>query len=77
MNSASLARSLDLDLIRRLSVLKIWVDSNGLHAKTMAWPPGHKRSAFDVGWWLRERSEGEFDLGDIGALVSPSRVQRS
>lgn len=71
MNSASLARSLDLDLIRRLSVLKIWVYSNGLHAKTMAWPPGHKRSAFDVGWWLRERSEGEFDLEDIGALAVP------
>lgn len=71
MNSVSLARSLDLDLIRRLSVLKIWVDSNGLHAKTMAWPPDYKRSSFDVGWWLRERSEGEFDLEDIGALAVP------
>ena len=72
MGKAPLARSLDLDLVRRLSVLKIWVDSNGLHSGSMTWPPGHEKSVFDVERWLRERSDGEFDLEDIGALAVPA-----
>lgn len=67
--NAELIRSLDSDLIRRLAVLKIWVDSNGMHTGSMAWPPGHEKSQFDVERWLRERSEEEFDLEDIGALA--------
>lgn len=72
MGNAPLVRSLDLGLIRRLSVLKVWVDSNGLHSGSMAWLPGHERSMFDVERWLRERSDGEFDLEDIGALAVPT-----
>ena len=72
MGKAPLARSLDLDLVRRLSVLKIWVDSNGLHSGSMSWPPCHEKSVFVVERWLRERSDGEFDLEDIGALAVPA-----
>ena len=38
---------LDRDLVRRLAVLKIWVDANGLAAADTAWKPGHEPRAFD------------------------------
>lgn len=72
VRNTKLAQSLDFNLIRRLAVLKIWVDSNGVHAGSMSWIPGHQRSCFDVERWLRERTEEEFDLEDIGALAVPS-----
>jgi predicted nucleotidyltransferase component of viral defense system len=62
---------LDTDLIRRLAVLKIWVDARGLGSANAAWKPGHEPRDFDPTAWLRMRSAREFDLDDIGALAVP------
>ena len=73
MSNGSICGVLDTDLIRRLSVLKIWVESNGMHAANdTVWHPGHKASPFDPDHWLRDRGAGEFDLEDIGALAVPT-----
>lgn len=61
----------DLNLVRRLAMLKIWVDANGLHAGDTHWNPGHEGPAFDPRHWLRDRSVAEFDEEDIGALAVP------
>lgn len=62
----------DRDLVRRLAVLKIWVDANGLSTASAVWKPGHEPAAFDPDRWLRARDAHEFDLGDIGALAVPT-----
>lgn len=62
---------LDVDLVRRLAVLKIWVDSNGVAGSNAHWKPGHEQRAFDPAAWLRSRTASEFDLEDIGALAVP------
>src|SRR5262249_2079311 len=62
---------LDTDLIRRLAVLKIWVDSNGVASAAAHWKQGHEPSEFDPAVWLRERRAHEFDMEDIGALAVP------
>jgi nucleotidyltransferase AbiEii toxin of type IV toxin-antitoxin system len=62
---------LDTGLIRRLAVLKIWVDANGLGGANAIWKPGHEPCALDPAAWLRVRSAREFDLDDIGALAVP------
>lgn len=66
---------LNLDLIRRLAVLKIWVDARGLHGTNAAWKPGHEPRDFNPADWLRVRSAREFDLDDIGALAVPIPTQ--
>ena len=63
---------LDTALIRRLAVLKIWVDSNGLSSPAAVWKPGHEPSQFEPDNWLRMRDADEFDLEDIGALTVPT-----
>ncbi len=62
--------TLDTDLIRRLVVLKIWVDAHGVSSATCAWRPGHQPRPFDPDEWLRTRNPVEVDLDDIGALTS-------
>ena len=62
---------IDQALIRRLAVLKIWVDANGLHGGGSHWPPGHEGPPFNPEQWLRDRSSQEFDIEDIGALAVP------
>lgn len=71
MTNPAITRTLDLPLIRRLAVLKIWVDANGVHAGNTWWKPGHEGPAFEPDRWLRDRSHGEFDEEDIGALAVP------
>jgi len=66
------ADSLDTDLIRRLAVLKIWSDANGVATHSIRWKPGHEPRAFDPGRWLRPRTAAEVDLADIGALAVPT-----
>jgi predicted nucleotidyltransferase component of viral defense system len=61
----------DQALARRLAVLKIWVDANGVHAGNTFWKPGHEGPPFDPHRWLRDRTSGEFDIEDIGALAVP------
>ncbi|MEG2531330.1 MAG: nucleotidyl transferase AbiEii/AbiGii toxin family protein, partial [Raoultibacter sp.] len=72
MSTPSVAQTLDLALIRRLAVLKIWVDTNGMHSNGMFWNPGHEGSSFDPQRWLRHRDKTEFDPEDIGALAVPT-----
>jgi predicted nucleotidyltransferase component of viral defense system len=71
MTNTAITGPLDLALIRRLAVLKIWVDANGAHADSTWWKPGHEGPPFDPARWLRDRSGGEFDEEDIGALAVP------
>jgi len=71
MTNSQITGGLDLDLVRRLAVLKIWVDANGLHAGDTFWKPGHEGPGFDPARWLRDRSGDEFDAEDIGALAVP------
>ena len=63
---------LDKSLVRRLAVLKVWTDSNGMHAGGASWGPAHAKSSFDTERWLRPRGEKEFDMEDIGALAVPT-----
>jgi predicted nucleotidyltransferase component of viral defense system len=63
---------LNLGLIRRLALLKVWVDANGVHAGSTFWRPGHTGCPFDPESWLRDRSEEDFDIEDIGALTTPT-----
>lgn len=65
-------RNLDTSLVRRLAVLKIWVDTCGVTAADgTAWLPAHTAGAFDPHHWLRQRSEREYDEEDIGTLAVP------
>ncbi|HET6295256.1 MAG TPA: nucleotidyl transferase AbiEii/AbiGii toxin family protein [Kribbella sp.] len=65
------AVTIDTALIRRLAVLKMWVDANGLSAEGTAWKPGHESFPFDPDRWLRSRPAREFDTEDIGQLAVP------
>ena len=69
--SPAVVGPLDEALLRRLAVLKIWVDANGAHAGRTFWKPGHEGPAFDVERWLRLRTPEEIDVDDIGALAVP------
>lgn len=70
---ARLVGGLDTDLVRRLAVLKIWVDAHGLAGPgNLAWKPGHEAFAFDADRWLRPRAAREFDAQDIGQLSVPA-----
>jgi predicted nucleotidyltransferase component of viral defense system len=71
MQNRAITGALDLDLVRRLAVLKIWVDARGAHAGATHWKPGHEGPPFVAEQWLRDRSTGEFDEEDIGALAVP------
>jgi predicted nucleotidyltransferase component of viral defense system len=71
MSNTRTTGQLDLDLVRRLAVLKMWVDANGVRVADTHWKPGHEGPPFDPERWLRDRSENEFDREDIGALALP------
>jgi predicted nucleotidyltransferase component of viral defense system len=63
---------MDHCLIRRLAVLKVWVDANGVAGANAHWKPGHEARAFAPDAWLSPRGADEFDLEDIGALAVPT-----
>jgi predicted nucleotidyltransferase component of viral defense system len=72
-----LRANLDPALIRRLAVLKVWVDTHGVTAAGdgaggTAWLPAHEGGPFDPGRWLRRRSDREYDEEDIGTLAVPA-----
>jgi hypothetical protein len=54
-------------LVRRLAVLKIWVDNHGLAPD---WSPALSPRSFDAGQWLSPR--GSWDNEQIGLLTSPA-----
>lgn len=63
---------LDHLLIRRLAVLKAWVDLHGLAAGRAAWSsPLPGAQPFDAGRWLSPRTAGDFDDEAIGLLTVP------
>lgn len=64
--------SLDRPLVRRIAVLKSWVDLHGLHTDHAGWSaplPGAR--LFDTGRWLTPRSARDFDDEAIGLLSVP------
>lgn len=63
---------LDKPLIRKLAVLKIWVDTNGVSTGGESWGPARSGMSFDPQEWLRPRGREEFDIEDIGALAVPT-----
>lgn len=64
---------LNYALIRRLAVLKIWVDAYGVTGHgSLVWKPGHEAFPFDPANWLRTRPAQEFDTEDIGQLSVPT-----
>ncbi|MGH9019270.1 MAG: nucleotidyl transferase AbiEii/AbiGii toxin family protein, partial [Acidimicrobiales bacterium] len=68
---------LDLDrpLIRRLAVLKAWVDLHGLHTDTASWAaPLPGAQPFNVDRWLMPRGARDFDDEAIGLLTVPPPV---
>jgi len=68
----NIAKTLDKSLIRRLAVLKNWVDANGIHFGKTWWRPGFESFTFDPVKWLRDRSNEDFDIEDIGTLAVPT-----
>ena len=62
----------DRPLVRKLSILKCWVDTYGLHTNGIDWagPPG--AIPFDPERWLRTRARREFDDESIGVLANPA-----
>jgi len=76
MTTASISAKLDLPLIRHLSVLKIWCDANGVSAGNTYWKPGHESYPFNPCHWLRDRTNEDIDVDDIGALAVPTPSAR-
>ena len=72
MKTISISSKLDMGLIRRLAVLKIWVDTNGVHGGNFFWKQSHKSYAFDPEKWLQKRKISDFDAEDIGTLAVPA-----
>lgn len=64
--------TLDEPLIRRLTVLKIWADANGVGAGSSSWGPAQVGASFDPERWLRPGTAREFDVEDIGDLAVPT-----
>lgn len=63
----------DRDLVRRLAVLKAWVDLNGLRSEHATWAsPLPAARPFDVERWLSIRAARDFDDESIGLLTVPS-----
>ena len=68
-----LRSELDPALIRRLAVLKVWVDTHGVTAADgTACLPAHSGGPFDPTQWLRIRDPREYDEEDIGVLAVPA-----
>jgi predicted nucleotidyltransferase component of viral defense system len=62
---------LDQRLVRRLAVLKCWVDLNGLHHGAVSWPTLPSASGFDPTRWTTPRRARDFDDDSIGLLTAP------
>jgi predicted nucleotidyltransferase component of viral defense system len=64
---------LDRSLVRRLAVLKAWVDLHGLHTDHTGWSaPLPNARPFDVDRWLTPRSASDLDDEAIGLLTVPT-----
>jgi predicted nucleotidyltransferase component of viral defense system len=63
--------AIDTALVRRLAVLKCWVDLHGLNSTHHQWAPAQGPRRLDVERWLRPRIASEFDDEQIGLLTTP------
>lgn len=72
MENTAVSSTIDKDLIRRLVVLKIWVDSYGMHYGNIYWHPAHDPSVFDPEKWLNGREPKDVNAEDIGTLAVPA-----
>lgn len=72
METPTIERNIDKKLLRRLVVLKIWVDSHGMHCGNVWWRPAHAPSVFDPDRWLCDRNPKLIDMEDIGTLAVPA-----
>ena len=72
MQTPSIEKHIDKALLKRLAVLKIWVDSHGMHCGNVWWRPAHSPSVFDPEKWLYGREPKSIDKEDIGTLAVPA-----
>lgn len=72
LETKSIAATIDKELLKRLVILKIWVDSYGMHYGNIFWHPAHSPSVFDPDRWLNERNPKDVDAEDIGTLAVPA-----
>jgi uncharacterized protein len=63
--------SVDRSLVRRLTVLKCWVDQHGLDSSSAKWSPLPGARSFDPERWLTPRRRAQFDEEDLGLLTTP------
>lgn len=68
----SIEITIDKALLKRLVVLKVWVDSYGMHYGNIFWHPAHSPSIFDPERWLNGRNPKDVDTEDIGTLAVPA-----
>jgi hypothetical protein len=57
--------------VRRLAVLKNWVDQHGLSSPPAAWRPVTGAIPYDPGRWQTTRRAADFDEDSIGILAVP------
>ena len=62
---------LDRPLVRRLSILKCWVDMHGVDSTEANWATVPQPVAFDRERWLTTRTGADFDDENIGLLTTP------
>ena len=72
LETKHIADSIDKNLLRRLVVLMIGVDSYGMHYGNIYWHPAHSPSVFDPDKWLNDRDPKAVDAEDIGTLAVPA-----
>lgn len=64
--------SFDRELVRRLSILKTWVDQYGLQSPPARWQPVAGATTYDPTLWTRMRVGEDFDDESIGMLAVPA-----
>jgi hypothetical protein len=57
--------------VRRLAVLKTWVDIHGITTGQHIWAPQPAARPLDVDRWLHPRTRRDFDDENIGLLTAP------
>ena len=72
MENRQLADTIEKDLLRKLVVLKIWVDAYGVNYGNITWAPAHEPSVFDPNRWLNGRNPKFVNAEDIGSLAVPA-----
>lgn len=58
--------------VRRLAILKTWVDQYGLSSPPATWPPVSGATPYDPGSWRKVRRAADFDEDSIGLLAVPA-----